>query len=211
MGEFGRYQQILCCLLALEHIISAFNNLNVAYTADSPDHWCSVPELEHFNLTTEQVKNITIPLEKKYGDWEYSQCQMYNHNYSLWTSKDDITYPNDTTDVVNCRQGWTYDTSDFKRTVVTEVSTPTPTTVVNSSCPCYILLSSSSSPLHVTVPLLKLSLLHVSMIYCPSTLHCSMIFIQLSWSMLLTLYSSGYVVNSSCSYYTLLSLSQFDI
>lgn len=63
IGEFGRYQKLLLWLICLPACIPcgfcAFNQLFMTDTPD--DYWCTVPELKEFNLTIDQIRNISIP------------------------------------------------------------------------------------------------------------------------------------------------------
>ena len=79
LGEFGRYQKIIFFLVSLTAIGTAFTNLGIIFVAGVPSHWCSVSELEEHDLTEEQMKNLSIPLEKQdNGEEEYSSCKMYD-------------------------------------------------------------------------------------------------------------------------------------
>lgn len=63
LGEFGRYQKLLVWFICLPACIPcgfcAFNQLFMADTPD--DYWCKVPQLDEFNLTTEQIRDLAIP------------------------------------------------------------------------------------------------------------------------------------------------------
>ena len=120
VGEFGKYQRIMYVLVCFVGIIAAFNNMNSVFTAATPPHWCSVPELSQFGLSEEEIKNLTIPLEEEDGERVYSQCKMYNRNYSGLTDLSSIG--GDDPGVVACRNGWTYDTSLYQSTIVMDVS-----------------------------------------------------------------------------------------
>lgn len=64
LGEFGRYQKLLLWLICLPACIPcgfcAFNQLFMTDTPD--DYWCAVPELSEYNLTTTQIKSLSIPV-----------------------------------------------------------------------------------------------------------------------------------------------------
>ena len=66
-----------------------------------PTHHCVVP--------SGQSLNETIPLELKDNKWRYSQCSRYVN----------LSVGNDTTP---CDEGWYYDRSEFKSTIVSDVS-----------------------------------------------------------------------------------------
>ena len=79
LGEFGRYQKIIFCLVSLTSIYFAVTNLGIIFIAGVPDHRCSVPELERLGLVEDRIKNLSIPLEENAdGTQEYSKCKMYD-------------------------------------------------------------------------------------------------------------------------------------
>ena len=121
-GGYRKYQILLFACLSITGL--PFNNMNIVFTAATPEHWCSVPQMTSYNLTTEEIKDFTIPLEEKDGEWKHSQCQMYDRNYSGLTDVDLILsgHGNDTPGVVDCQQEWVYDRSLYHSTIVTEVS-----------------------------------------------------------------------------------------
>ena len=64
VGPFGKYQKTLLLVAGL--ILSAefgITNLVYVFISALPDHWCHVPELHSLNLTTEQIKEVSLPVE----------------------------------------------------------------------------------------------------------------------------------------------------
>lgn len=63
LGEYGCYQKLLLWLICLPACIPcgfcAFNQLFMTDTPD--DYWCKVPQLNIFNLTNDQIKDLAIP------------------------------------------------------------------------------------------------------------------------------------------------------
>lgn len=63
LGEFGCYQKLLLWFICLPACIPcgfcAFNQLFMTDTPD--DYWCNVPQLNDFNLTIEQIRDLAIP------------------------------------------------------------------------------------------------------------------------------------------------------
>lgn len=63
IGEFGCYQKMLLWFICLPACIPcgfcAFNQLFMTDTPD--DYWCNVPQLNEFNLTSEQIRGLAIP------------------------------------------------------------------------------------------------------------------------------------------------------
>ena len=82
IGEFGRYQKILYIALSLVLFPAAFNNMAIVFLAAEPNHWCQVSGLEPYNVSTETHWNLTIPLERSGEQWRFSQCQMYDRNFT---------------------------------------------------------------------------------------------------------------------------------
>ena len=54
VGEFGTYQIILFFLTAPFCFFLAFTYFSQMFITLVPDHWCSVPQLDNFNLTLHQ-------------------------------------------------------------------------------------------------------------------------------------------------------------
>ncbi|KAK4876683.1 hypothetical protein RN001_009189 [Aquatica leii] len=113
IGEFGRYQKLILWLILLPSVFPCgFHAYNQLFMAAKPDHWCRVPELK--NLTTDLAKNLSIPQEEKDGIQHFSQCSMFNQNYS---TDNLVSYTNKT---ISCQNGWIYDKSVYKNSVITE-------------------------------------------------------------------------------------------
>ncbi|XP_060802617.1 beta-alanine transporter-like [Amyelois transitella] len=120
VGTFGRYQKLVIYFVLLPAVIPCgFHAYAQLFMAADVQHWCKVPELEH--LTDLQlVKNLSIPLELKNGEPFFSKCTKYNLNYSeiLKSYQEDSTRKH--AEVVPCTDGWTYDRSVYKNTIVSE-------------------------------------------------------------------------------------------
>ncbi|CAH0398900.1 unnamed protein product [Chilo suppressalis] len=125
VGEFGRYQKLVVYLVLLPAVIPCgFHAYAQLFMAAGGAHWCRVPELEHIS-NIELVKNISIPVEDKNGNLQYSQCSMYNLNYSdllrNHENLDEFTRREMPADnIIPCKNGWTHDKTIYKNTVVTE-------------------------------------------------------------------------------------------
>ena len=126
-GGFGRYQVQLMLVVILLTLNSAIITMNSVFFAGSADHWCKIPELRALNLTEDQEKNLSIPLENRDGRLQYSQCLRYSVNYSQLAvdNQNDTIWPDQSfrhgNETMPCDQGWVYDTSQYTSTISMEV------------------------------------------------------------------------------------------
>ncbi|CAB3220385.1 unnamed protein product [Arctia plantaginis] len=124
VGSFGRYQKLVIYLILLPAVIPCgFHAYAQLFMAANVEHWCRVPELNiisDINL----VKNLSIPMELKNGVLQYSECSMYNLNYSdiakSYQTLDDIALIQSSSETIPCTKGWNYNRNIYKNTVVTE-------------------------------------------------------------------------------------------
>ncbi|XP_047534605.1 beta-alanine transporter [Vanessa atalanta] len=121
VGTFGKYQKLVIYFILLPAVIPCgFHAYAQLFMAADVKHWCRVPELEPL-ADLELSKNLSIPLELKNGQLEYSQCSMYNLNYSdIMIQYPDIDESRGLTDVIPCNNGWNFELNTYKNTVVTE-------------------------------------------------------------------------------------------
>ncbi|XP_076371650.1 organic cation transporter protein-like [Tachypleus tridentatus] len=108
IGGYGPWQRRLFIIFVLASFVPAWHNLVIAFFAPNIDYWCSRPS-SFSNLTVEQWKNKSIPIEKKNGEIFYSHCERYD-NYdrietNLTTTKCDT---------------WEYDKSFYEATIIDE-------------------------------------------------------------------------------------------
>ena len=107
--------------------LNSIETLEYNFVAAEPKFWCDVTELETFNFTRDDIAAFVSPPSKD-DVTTCDACLMYSRNYSDVTEEDIATfiYSNKTSDVsgdletTKCTQ-WTYDTSQYVDTVVTEV------------------------------------------------------------------------------------------
>lgn len=137
VGAFGHYQKLVICLILLPAMLPcAFHAYSQLFIAARPSYWCKIPELEPFMEEFKDIlKNLSIPIELKNGKEAYSECRMYNRNYTnlvnLWSEKNPyeillnhnylLTEAKDF-EIIDCNKGWHYDRSIFTSTVISEVS-----------------------------------------------------------------------------------------
>lgn len=122
VGEFGPWQWSLLAATILAGISFDFHNMGYMLHSAAPDHWCAVPKLRDANWTTQQIKNISIPMEDRNGKWLHSRCYMYYHNFTelaSYTYEEAIVKVRNEERRVPC-DSWEYDTSVFRTTTVME-------------------------------------------------------------------------------------------
>ncbi|XP_077127967.1 solute carrier family 22 member 13-like [Ranitomeya variabilis] len=115
VGEFGRFQKIFVFMSCFLSFFNAFHMFGQLFMAISVPHRCNTSWiLENSpNITEEDRLNLTIP-RNEHGSYE--QCVMYTP--VDWDLESIQRYGlNDSED---CRNGWVYDTSQQKSTLVTE-------------------------------------------------------------------------------------------
>ncbi|XP_022920051.2 beta-alanine transporter [Onthophagus taurus] len=119
IGEYGRYQKSILWLVLLPGVFPCgFHAYNQLFMAATPEHWCKVPELKQ--IQSEESRNLSVPLELVNGVLKYSECKMYDRNYTdISLTIQDFDYDNDTVQI-DCKNGWIFDKSLYKQTVVME-------------------------------------------------------------------------------------------
>ena len=78
VGSFGRYQKWQCFLLGMLGFIIGFYAYDIVFAAAIPDHWCTIPDLNTTDLSSEEIKKLAIPKEEKNGDLVFSSCLLYD-------------------------------------------------------------------------------------------------------------------------------------
>ena len=113
IGNFGTYQIII--FLMSRYYVLFDTSLAYNFIAYRNNYWCDIPELAH--LSHEKQSIIASP------DGGNDQCNIYDFDYGSLTEEEIRNWagvPNGTP-TKKC-QSWTYDTSEFWRTIVTEAS-----------------------------------------------------------------------------------------
>ncbi len=133
IGVFGRYQQRLYLVFCFRAFCSGVVTISHVFFAGEMTHWCQTPELDIVNCTkwsldeqqcNEAKRSFAIPpSSSESATYEYATCARYD----LTGIEPSDWYPGwDTSDVTNetleCNAGWIYDTSQFKTSIVTDVS-----------------------------------------------------------------------------------------
>ncbi|CAH1781865.1 unnamed protein product [Owenia fusiformis] len=119
LGGDGRYQALAVISFLLFYAATAWQYNITVFIAAHMQHWCHVPELAHLNHTT--FMHIAVPLEEnQFGEAMYSQCRVYDLNYSSVTAEGVTNWiPNGNTSTRKCN-GYVYDTSRFTSTLVSQ-------------------------------------------------------------------------------------------
>ena len=132
IGVFGRLQQRIFLAVCWRLFCSGMVTIIHVFFAGKDDHWCKTPDLDIVNCTKwsldenkclEAEKSIFIPLAKPRSDYDYENCIRYNltglepTDWSPGWMTADLT-----NDTLECNTGWVYDTSQFKTTIISDVS-----------------------------------------------------------------------------------------
>uniref|UniRef100_UPI0035902FD7 solute carrier family 22 member 6-B-like isoform X2 n=1 Tax=Myxine glutinosa TaxID=7769 RepID=UPI0035902FD7 len=122
VGDSGRFQLINSIILCIPLLIIPAHHLIQNFSAATPRHHCRVPWIENatleatrdtpWNLSKEDLLRVAIP-------WEHdslSRCSRFvrpQWQLLLNDSADDV-------EIEGCLDGWEFDSSDFRSTIVTE-------------------------------------------------------------------------------------------
>ncbi|KAM4688716.1 solute carrier family 22 member 13 [Discoglossus pictus] len=115
VGEFGKFQKLLVFMLCFLSLFNAFHMFAHVFMGISVPHHCNTNWIlkKSPNLTQERQLNLTIPLD---AQGSYEKCLMYTP--VDWDIESIEKYGLNATE--KCRDGWVYDTSEQKSTLVTE-------------------------------------------------------------------------------------------
>ena len=135
IGEMGVYQLGLFFLMCIPATLpAAFLAFNQVFLSAEPDHWCKVSSLLNYTdaegdgLSLRHIKALSVPKVTLGPEWGnitvYKRCSQYDVNYTevyvrngnKWPRRADPEWP-----VSQCREGYSYDRSEYVNTLVTEV------------------------------------------------------------------------------------------
>uniref|UniRef100_A0A8C5RL35 Uncharacterized protein n=1 Tax=Laticauda laticaudata TaxID=8630 RepID=A0A8C5RL35_LATLA len=127
VGGMGRFQRMMVSFLAIPLLMLASHNLLQNFTAGIPQHHCQIRIASNAtrqgngtmgNLGANQLLRISIPTDTNRRP---EQCRRFVA--PQWRFLDlNATLSNETVfDTEACEDGWTYDRSLFRNTIVSEV------------------------------------------------------------------------------------------
>ncbi|CAL4059779.1 unnamed protein product [Meganyctiphanes norvegica] len=120
IGGFGLYQFGLFTVTCYINTLMSFTYFGQMFMSLTPPHWCSPPpEFTSANLTNEEIKKLTIPINE---NGEYHKCKRYDINF---TEEFDLhkNIGNDTSwPTTTCDHGITYNFSLYYPTITSELN-----------------------------------------------------------------------------------------
>lgn len=120
VGSWGRFQIMLTVFFFPFNLFLGYVYLSSILTNFTPPHWCQIPEL--VNLTQEARRSLAIPFTTdEHGAVEYSKCQAYSPDWVQVLEKG-LTSPDPSWPLVDCMEGWEFDTENYHRSIVSDFS-----------------------------------------------------------------------------------------
>ncbi|XP_023244015.1 organic cation transporter protein-like [Centruroides sculpturatus] len=107
IGGFGRWQKTLIGISVWNVAVFAICNLNWPFLAYRVDYWCARTS-KYMNMSVEEWKNISAPMEIRNGRTTHSRCEIYDIN----DEKYEKNFSN-----IPCRS-WEYDHSQYRYSVI---------------------------------------------------------------------------------------------
>ena len=156
VGEFGRFQKCIVVLKTYMILPVAWLLMGEVFLAAVPKHQCSIHGVEHLNISQDVLLKLTLPMEEMDGSLTRSQCRRYDMDYGNMTTESayqklremqikNVTLP----PTVGC-DSWDYDRSQYKTSIVTEVSTISPC-ITNAIVIAIIKIRSSNSSINIII------------------------------------------------------------
>uniref|UniRef100_A0A7N4PUG4 Major facilitator superfamily (MFS) profile domain-containing protein n=1 Tax=Sarcophilus harrisii TaxID=9305 RepID=A0A7N4PUG4_SARHA len=122
LGGLGLFQWLHILALVAPILLTASHNLLQNFSAAVPPHHCRLPPAplgagQTGNLSSEGLLRLWVPLD---GGHQPERCRQFSRPH--WQSLEpNTTSPNGSLPATEpCRDGWTYDRSEFEATIVTE-------------------------------------------------------------------------------------------
>ncbi|XP_054752662.1 organic cation transporter protein-like [Lytechinus pictus] len=132
IGQFGSFQKRVFAILCLIVFTSSWQSMITVFLAGTSDHWCAVPQWNDFDCSAAglsdkscmlAMKNASIPVNYTTdNELVYAQCVKYNVSGVAFDPSvdpfNDHSWP--TSQVIECDDGWVYDRSQYKSSIVTD-------------------------------------------------------------------------------------------
>ncbi|XP_022107240.1 organic cation transporter protein-like [Acanthaster planci] len=127
LGNFGRYQFLVCLYCCVHNIFGCFTSLGNVFYAAETDHWCDVLPKENCSRWPEFWDNCTDvkkavllpPAERNDSEYPHSNCKQWDlpdgYAFDPYAPLDALNYSE-----VSCENGWAYDTSQYKTTTISD-------------------------------------------------------------------------------------------
>lgn len=96
LGEFGRYQKFVFCLLCIFSFLDVFTCFALVFIAFTPEHSCKFPQ---------KFQN-----EKNFTNFSIGECEILKLDENSQNSQNSL----------ECSEGWEYSQNYFQSTIVTE-------------------------------------------------------------------------------------------
>ncbi|XP_050720191.1 organic cation transporter protein-like [Eriocheir sinensis] len=117
IGGFGRYQMVLFFVNCYMNVMLVFVYFGQIFMTLAPPHWCAPPEgLDHLNLTTDQLRDLTVPRDAATG--AYEQCRRYDVDFAE-VIETNASWHNTSWPTTTCTHGWFYDYSSLYYPTIT--------------------------------------------------------------------------------------------
>uniref|UniRef100_A0A4X2JU13 Major facilitator superfamily (MFS) profile domain-containing protein n=1 Tax=Vombatus ursinus TaxID=29139 RepID=A0A4X2JU13_VOMUR len=122
LGGQGHFQRLHIIALVAPILLTASHNLLQNFSAAVPPHHCRLQPMplganQMGNLTSETLLRLWVPMD---GGHQPERCQQFSQPHWQSLEPNDTTHNRSTPNTEPCRDGWTYDHSEFKATIVTE-------------------------------------------------------------------------------------------
>ncbi|XP_069975160.1 beta-alanine transporter-like isoform X2 [Penaeus vannamei] len=119
IGGFGRYQMLLFSVNCFMCALVSFVYFGQFFMTLTPPHWCAPPpDLAGLNLTSDQVKSLTIPRDPHTG--KYLECVRYQVDFKE-VIENQTSWPDPSWPTISCSHGWAYDFSLFYPTITSQL------------------------------------------------------------------------------------------
>ncbi|CAL4127331.1 unnamed protein product, partial [Meganyctiphanes norvegica] len=120
IGGFGLYQLMLFIPTCYINILWSFTYFGQMFMSLTPPHWCSPPpDSEFANLTSDEIKRLTIPLNE---NGEFHKCKIYDINFTEVVNQNNNIYNESSWPTTTCNYGITYDFSLYYPTITSELN-----------------------------------------------------------------------------------------